>query len=658
VLQTEGLDVNNGQGYTMLPQSDPDTFKGERGELELHQKYNETPSSSDDVRWYKGKLRPIDPYKFASKRKTTNTLHPDLYFLDVWSFIMITFIISDAFLQPIAAYALCMEGTSQSTYDAIYILDLFFWFFYLLDTKLRFISQVPAGEHETLLTEIKDIAAHYLRTDFALDAITLVPWCIVVPYVTGLARGMNEFNRVIVNITVNLFRLTRLIRLGTLGRLSDKFKHQIHVSFVMHSIIGNIFSLLLTLHVVGCAWALVGISSLPGDTNWIETYWPDIDKKDYQVSELYLTCFYWTLVTTTSIGFGDITPSHTNQIELVFAILAIVIVAIRWSIVIANAVELVRSLNAAGDEHKMTMDTCQRIIEENRIPHAMAMSIRTYFDQRSEMLTRKGTRTLVRAMSPQLQGQTIQIVFKAWIEDIRWFRIISHQCMVRLIFDMDNYLYCPREVIPDSRHISFVQKGLLVFGGKFLRAGDCWGVDMTIDGLTRKKDTGVAKTFVETMSLTHTDLTAVLLEYPGDSWHVKKNTCWLAVRRVTMMLARRERINRGRGQPKLTLEAAMTSLVGNSTAVMHETLGDEMRTAINILQHDFTKVFTTQQSMQENITQEHRQVVSVQSQNAERIDRLESRMQGVESTMTKAVDVLGRVEARLGSIEANMPKKR
>merc|ERR1719169_138872 len=125
-------------------------------------------------------------------------------------------------------------------------------------------------------------------------------------------------------------------------------------------------------------------------------------------------------------------------------------------------------------------------------------------------------------MSPMLQRETVKICYAHWILEVPWIRKMSHSCLVQVVFKMQQLIYIPREFIPDLRLTSFVELGTVMVGGRILRRGDCWGMDMTMEGPMRRHESGHALNFVSTLGLWKRCLEEVLDDFPEDAWMVKR----------------------------------------------------------------------------------------------------------------------------------------
>ena len=75
-------------------------------------------------------------------------------------------------------------------------------------------------------------------------------------------------------------------------------------------------SFLVICHILSCLWYLVTqLTDLP------ETWVTRQNLQDATVSELYVAAFYWTVMTLTTVGYGDIAPASTSERLLATAVM-------------------------------------------------------------------------------------------------------------------------------------------------------------------------------------------------------------------------------------------------------------------------------------------------------------------------------------------------
>ena len=89
------------------------------------------------------------------------------------------------------------------------------------------------------------------------------------------------------------------------------------------------------LHVVGCIYAIAAqIVSENEETTWIETH----GIADASISEKYVTSCYWAVVTISTVGYGDITP--TNEPEVLVTIILVFLGVSMYSYIISRLTKI------------------------------------------------------------------------------------------------------------------------------------------------------------------------------------------------------------------------------------------------------------------------------------------------------------------------------
>lgn len=606
-----------------------------------------TPSAADENKLLesRGKAHAqamVNAKKFdMSQLRATWTVHPNNPVFGIWNPVMIMTIFMDAAIQPfICTFKRFMD--SKTLVRRVSDMSNFAWIMYAIDTVFQLFIQIPKEDGSGMISSSGHVIQSYLRSaDFIFDLITLIPW----HFVSQITATSDVGSRGLHELIADIMPIARLTRLRNLGRLTYRYRNMLHISFTTHTVTECGFGFALCLHMLACTWALVGLENpLNESSTWIQTYWrPEVlgDNQDFKPSSLniYLAAFYWALATTTSIGYGDVVPNCTSTAEQIASILLMCIAAISWSIIIANAVELVKDMHQRSEVLQRTMDSCEELfLEHDKLPATLTESIREYFKKSVDLDQQNSTQTLIARMSPMLQRSVVQCIYAEWIEDVPWIQNMSGPCLVRVVLRMENFLYIPGEIIPDARMTSFVHLGSLFIGGRILTKGDSWGVDMTLEGQMRRRESGFAMNFVSTLGLTNRHLVDVLEDFPEDAWTVKRVSCWMAVQRKIRQIAAQTRRCRRQSVFNRIMSA---NEVGQDKEFGQ--LGDDARYVVKVINDRFS-------SMQEGITDELK-VILVENDS---IQENAKRQQALEASVRSNTESLRSMETRLSGLEGSI----
>lgn len=83
--------------------------------------------------------------------------------------------------------------------------------------------------------------------------------------------------------------------------------------------------------------------------------------------ELYSACLYWSVMTVTSIGYGDIYP--TCMSEQLVAVAVMLMGSVLWGQVVATFCGVVATFNPEGAEFRRTMDDLNRFMHLHAFVH-------------------------------------------------------------------------------------------------------------------------------------------------------------------------------------------------------------------------------------------------------------------------------------------------
>ena len=176
---------------------------------------------------------------------------------------------------------------------------------------------------------------------------------------------------------LRLLRLVKLLRILRAARIFARLETQYNIDYSALELAKFGVLALVTSHWMACAWGLVADLE-DSDYNWLkytafntfhETGKLEIGQDPVGVvstTDIYIAAFYWSSMTMTTIGYGDIVPITTT--ERVYAIVCMFIGATSFGYIIG-------SIAASGDEGQV-LSTSLKPVYAFCDKHNLSMHIR------------------------------------------------------------------------------------------------------------------------------------------------------------------------------------------------------------------------------------------------------------------------------------------
>lgn len=266
------------------------------------------------------------------------TIDPDSRFMMYWNLVGLVCVIYQGLAIPF-----------QFAFNVAPVFLGTFWFL-ASATDVYFLVDVPM----TALTGFKDLSGtvvrdvrrtvkRYCKGWLMLDMLASIPWEWI-PKDGGNLRFTKGFQIAKVTRVMKCMRLLRLLR--------EEFippKLQIAIesnpSFAFCFGIGNVLLLIFTVtHIFACVWYMVGHDSSQDD-NWIHGLPAGLTPTS--AWEAYLSAFYFTLTTMTTVGYGDITVA--NYKEICFVLVLLLLASIVFSYLMGTLVGLLDDFQSGNN---------------------------------------------------------------------------------------------------------------------------------------------------------------------------------------------------------------------------------------------------------------------------------------------------------------------
>ncbi|KAL4462115.1 hypothetical protein ABPG74_000960 [Tetrahymena malaccensis] len=202
------------------------------------------------------------------------------------------------------------------------------------------------------------IFQRYVQNDAILD---IVIWII---FLLSQALDINQLQYIIV------FKIFRLM--NKIEELFLKYDRQ-----VKHDIILHIFLLLLIIitftHTQASIFVNLALTSSPDEENWINQT-PEVKTN----LDIYITSIYWSNITMTTIGYGDIYPRN-NKERLFLAIITILSCCI-FGYTMNSIGQILADTSKESRQFKIKMNLLVKQMSKRNLDQILQKRVRNYYE--------------------------------------------------------------------------------------------------------------------------------------------------------------------------------------------------------------------------------------------------------------------------------------
>jgi len=439
--------------------------------------------------------------------------------------------------------------------DLIFLKDMVMQFFLKVEVKLK------DRKGTTTLKEPWAIRKRYMTTWFPIDFVSVLPFDLVFLLYdkSSALSGIKIFRM------ARLLRLVKLVRILRSSRLIIRWQNNFAISFAFQKLAKFGFMLVLFSHWMACAWGLTGITLgkelcdedgmriyfeeplALSDRSWLTQLFNDSKVSPDSPCNpwhLYTTALYWSVMTITSIGYGDIYPVRNE--EYMVCVACMLGGGVLWAYIIGSLCGVMANGDPVEANFESNMDLLNIMMTEAHVPVQKRQLYREYLREAKVYDQQTHFREIAKGFSPMLKGTLLTHVSSASATSISYLKSAPDSCFARMLDEMVVRFYSRREKLHDvGGHLCLIERGTLARAGKIITPGMAFQIDFIVTNpALRRTDVSVALTYCLITALSRESFFHIIHRYPEVSKDVTKAAVKLALMRVVVQCAEVRRIRK------------------------------------------------------------------------------------------------------------------
>ncbi|WJX93202.1 hypothetical protein P8452_74760 [Trifolium repens] len=314
--------------------------------------------------------------------------------------------------------------------DTLFIIDNIVNGFFAIDILMTFFVAYLDDHSYLLIDDHKKIAVRYLSTWFIFDVCSTAPFQSISSLFTDSSNDIGYK-------ALNMLRLWRLRRVSSLFARLEK---NIHYNYFWTRCSKLIAVTLFAVHCAGCVNYLIADSYPDSKRTWIGSVYPNF--KEMSLWDRYVTSMYWSIVTLTTTGYGDLHANNTR--EMLFDIFYMLFNLGLTAYIIGNMTNLVVQWTSHTRNFRDTVRAASEFAKRNHLPHDKQDQILSYLCLRFKTEGLKQQET-INCMPKAIRASITHHLFFPIVQNSYLFQRVSPDFLFQLVTEMEAEYFPPKE---------------------------------------------------------------------------------------------------------------------------------------------------------------------------------------------------------------------
>jgi len=329
--------------------------------------------------------------------------------------------------------------------NAIFIINRFIDVLFISDLILTFMT--PFIDENTLLWVVdhKLIAVRYVTKPpfwFFIDGLTCIPFDAIAYAIQQSDPSSDSGNLHALRI-LRLLRLVRVARILRGLQIVKKYEVETGIKNSTRTLVFFAFLMVLLSHWVSCFFVLV--TQLESRTpveyaqyyednnntapdlygwNWIVNYFQaelGWSEDEYGMWSIYLAGFYYSVMTLTTIGYGDVVPR--TDAERIYTIIIMFLGGAVYAYAVGSVCSIVANMDPLRNDFKNDMDDMNDYMVASKLPRELRDRLRRYMHFAYEKRRVEHQRQLLDELSPGLTEEVADFLNSQWVRKVPFMRV-------------------------------------------------------------------------------------------------------------------------------------------------------------------------------------------------------------------------------------------
>ena len=454
-------------------------------------------------------------------------------FLPMWDCIMILGLGYTATVTPYEVAFLPEADVLNEGPGFLWILNRFVDLIFCLDIALTcntmYEEPVAAGSG-FWVGRRRQICRRYISSPWCIiDLISIFPFFLFSMQKSRSGEDDSGGGGASVFAAIRLVKLLRMLKLARVLKAADKLQPIIddvvmtrfEFTYSKIKIVVLLCQIILFTHLMACFWAIAsGFTDDGNKRTWISVFSARHEEAEGvppTPSDVYAAALYWSSMTVTSIGYGEMLPE--NSAERIVCSIFMLLSGMVWTYALSTGAGVAATLNPNATLYQNTMDQLNYFMKERSLPKDMRRDLREFFTNARRVREVSDDSNLLQAMSPLLQGTVAYAANRLWLQRVWYLSLLdgsrnSREFVAYLAKNLNVNAFIAQER-PPLGQLYVLRRGMVVKNWRFMRAGKVWGEDMIIDALQLMDHAqAVALTYLEVFTLSRETMDSACEIFP------------------------------------------------------------------------------------------------------------------------------------------------